>query len=105
MNALAVDPAGSVVLGGAFERAVDFGAGPIMSAGAVSGFVARLDPLGRHLWSQVIGAPQSSAVVEAVALGENQVAVAGAFQGWTDFGAGLVPSSGQWDGFVAVLQD
>lgn len=104
MNALAVDGSGGVVLGGAFERAVDFGGGPIMSAGPISGFVARLDPLGRHLWSRVFGAHQSSAVVEAVALGpSDRVAVAGAFQGWTDFGGGLVPSSGQWDGFVAML--
>jgi hypothetical protein len=104
VNAIAVDRAGNVVLGGAFERAVDFGGGPIMSTGPVSGFVARLDNLGRHVWSRVFGAQGSSAVVEAVALGSaGNVAVAGAFQGWTDFGGGLVPSSGAWDGFVALL--
>lgn len=104
LNAIAVDSAGNVVIGGTFERAVDFGGGPIMSAGPISGFVAKLDSFGRHVWSRVFGANQSSAVVEAVAFGpEGTVAVAGAFQGWTDFGGGLVPSSGAWDGFVAVL--
>jgi hypothetical protein len=104
LNALAVAPAGNVVIGGTFERAVDFGGGPIMSAGPISGFVARFDGFGAHVWSRVFGARESSAVVEAVALGpEGQIAVAGSFQGWTDFGGGLVPSSGAWDGFVAML--
>ncbi|MFW5740454.1 MAG: hypothetical protein ACOC1F_08815 [Myxococcota bacterium] len=104
MNALVVDAAGSVAIGGTFERAVDFGGGPIMSAGPISGYVARFDTLGRHQWSRVFGGQQSSAVVEDVAIGpRGQVAVAGAFKGWTDFGGGLVPASGAWDGFVAML--
>ena len=104
VHALAVDPAGAVVIGGTFERAVDFGGGPIMSAGPISGYVARFDPLGQHVWSRVFGGQQSSAVVEGVAFGrDGKVAVAGAFKGWTDFGGGLVPASGAWDGFVALL--
>lgn len=104
VHALAVDQAGGIVVGGTFERAVDFGGGPIMSAGPISGYVARFDPLGRHVWSRVFGGQHSSAVVEGVALGaDGKVAVAGAFQGWTDFGGGLVPASGAWDGFVALL--
>ena len=104
VNGLAVDPAGHLAVGGAFEAAVDFGGGPIMSAGPISGFVAIFDSLGRHLWSRVFGAQQSRAVVESVSLGAENVAVAGSFQGWRDFGGGLVPSAGQWDGFVALLR-
>lgn len=104
VTTLSVDGAGNVVVGGAFERAVDFGGGPIMSAGPASGFVTKLDPFGRHAWSRVFGAQGSSAIVESVALHEDgRVAIAGSFQGWTDFGAGLVPSAGAWDGFVAML--
>lgn len=70
-NALAVDSVGNFAVGGTFERAVDFGGGPVMSAGPISGFVAKFDGFRRHLWSRVFGARQSSAVVEAVVLGTN----------------------------------
>ncbi|MCL2825143.1 MAG: hypothetical protein FWD57_14225 [Polyangiaceae bacterium] len=103
VSSISVHRSGDIVVGGSFERAVDFGGGPIMSIGPLSGFVVRLDTMGHHLWSRVVGGQGSSAVVESVAFGlEKRVAVAGSFRGWTDFGTGLVPASGQWDGFVAV---
>lgn len=106
LRALAVDGVGSVVFGGTFEKAIDLGAGAIMSAGPISGFVARVDPMGHTMWSHVFGGANSSVVVEAVSLGRaGRVVVAGSYRGWTDLGAGWVPGSDQWDGFVAMYAD
>src|SRR5262249_47559744 len=51
----AVDGAGNVLLTGFFDGSVDFGGGPLTSAGWSDIFVVKLDPAGNHLWSKRFG--------------------------------------------------
>jgi hypothetical protein len=50
--ALAVDAQGNTVVAGILAGTIDFGDGPIASAGTAEGFVAKLDPAGNAIWSQ-----------------------------------------------------
>jgi outer membrane protein assembly factor BamB len=51
--ALAVDPAGNVVMGGAVRGTVDFGGGPLGDPTQDLAFLAQLDADGNHRWSRV----------------------------------------------------
>jgi hypothetical protein len=48
---LATDGSGNVLVAGLFSGSIDFGGGPLSSAGA-SLFLAKLDPAGHHVWSK-----------------------------------------------------
>lgn len=50
-----VDGHGNSVLGGVFEGSVDFGNGPLTSAGAQDAYVVKLDPDGNTVWTRRIG--------------------------------------------------
>ncbi len=53
--AVAADASGNVLVTGAFSGTVDFGGGPLTSAGNYDIFVAKYDPSGAHLWSRRFG--------------------------------------------------
>jgi hypothetical protein len=53
--AVATDAAGNVVLAGFFSDTIDFGGGPLVSAGSSDIFVVKLDAAGNHLWSKRFG--------------------------------------------------
>lgn len=59
---VAVDSEGSVVLAGDFSGSVDFGGGPLVSAGMRDVYVAKLDANGQHLWSRRFGHMDSQSV-------------------------------------------
>jgi hypothetical protein len=50
-----IDRNGNAMLGGVFEGSVDFGNGPLISAGAQDAFVVKLDPDGNTVWSRRFG--------------------------------------------------
>ncbi len=52
---IAVDGPGNVVLAGGFTGTVGFGGPTLSNGGGGDVFVAKLDPLGGHLWSQSFG--------------------------------------------------
>ena len=100
--ALAVDTAGDVFLTGRFSGMVDFGGGPLTSAGGdYDAFVAKFDSDGAHLWSSGFG---DSLIEEglgiALDVGGNAV-LTGGFVGTVDFGGGALTSAGSGDIFVA----
>ena len=67
---------------------IDFGGGPLVSAGGDDAFAFELSPSGSHRWSRRFGdsAGQSS---NAVAIDENgDVVIAGGMNGTVDFGGG-----------------
>jgi hypothetical protein len=80
---------------------VDFGGGPIVSAGFQDVFLAKLDCSGAHLWSHGWGdaGDQSGTAVRVDAF--NNVYLAGAFDGSLNFGGGLLTSAGNQDVFLA----
>jgi hypothetical protein len=103
---LAVDGAGDVVLVGTFSGSIDFGGGPLTSAGGVELFVARLDGDGNHLWSRRIGGDFSALgdPRDAVAVdGSGDVVLTGLFGGAADFGGGPLAADADADIFVAKL--
>jgi hypothetical protein len=54
-SGLAITPTGDVIVVGSFEGTVDFGGGPLVSAGSSDIFVARYSPAGVHQWSKRFG--------------------------------------------------
>ena len=103
---IAVDSAGNVLAAGYFEGTVDFGGGPLTSAGDIYDkdiFVAKFDPDGNHLWSQRFGDERSQWGNSVAVDGPGNVILTGTFYGTVDFGGvPLVnPSPGDiWDIFV-----
>ncbi|MDC3979945.1 hypothetical protein [Polyangium jinanense] len=105
IESVAIDPAtGDVVAVGSFRGVVDFGGGPLVSAGEKDLFVARFGPLGEPQWSKRFG---DAAIQEATAVAidpAGSIYVGGAIRGTTDFGDGQVlTSAGSDDAFVAKL--
>ncbi|MFH1278491.1 MAG: SBBP repeat-containing protein [Candidatus Eisenbacteria bacterium] len=99
-NGVAVDLLGNVLVTGQFRNTVDFGGGPLTSAGGDDIFVAKFDPNGNHLWSKRFGNGQDQ---EGLSIGvddSGNVLVAGYFFGTVDFGGLGFWSAGLDDIFV-----
>jgi YVTN family beta-propeller protein len=98
---LGVDGAGNVLVTGYFYGDLDFGGGPLTSAGDVDIFVAKLDPAGNHIWSQRFGDATDQYGYNVAADGSGNVLVSGYYWGDVDFGGGTLTSAGDYDIFVA----
>jgi hypothetical protein len=95
------DLLGNVFLTGYMVGTVDFGGGPLVSAGLADVFLAKFTSAGTHVWSRRFGGA-SSDVAESVAVDAGgNASIAGYFQGGVDFGTGLLTSAGGNDAFVA----
>jgi FlgD Ig-like domain/Beta-propeller repeat len=100
--AIAVDGSGNVTVTGAFSGTVDFGGGPLVSAGGQDIFVASYDASGAHLWSKHFGDTGDDRGRGIAVDGSGDVLVTGQFAGTVDFGGGnLVSSVGSDDIFLA----
>ena len=88
LGSMDVDSAGNILLTGMFVGAMDFGGGPITTAGGFDVFVAKLDPDGGHVWSQRYGDSQIQTAAAVVVGPSDNVFVTGTFQGVIDFGGG-----------------
>jgi hypothetical protein len=98
--AVALDASDNIVMTGMFYGTLDFGGGPLTSAGSTDIFLAKLDPTGAHLWSKRVGST-SSDLGNGVAVDSNgNVVITGDFFGTVDFGSGPLTSTGL-DTFVA----
>jgi hypothetical protein len=97
----ALDPSQDVLVAGSFGGSVTFGATTIAAdeseaAGAVDGFVAKLDPGGAPLWARRFGGPGDDMVMGVAADEEGSVLVAGVTAApagaaeTADFGCGQV---------------
>jgi hypothetical protein len=100
---LAADGAGNALVFGDFEGALDFGGGTFISAGAEDGYVVKLDPAGRHLWSRQLAAPEGQLAGAVAADASGDVFVTGTFRGTIDLGGGPLQSQGYSDVYVAKL--
>jgi hypothetical protein len=102
--AVATDAAGNVALTGTFGGTVDFGTGPLASAGLSDVFILKLDAAnGLVKWARRAGGTKNdtgSAVRETAA---GEVVAAGSFSGVVDFGGITVTSTSGDDIFVAKL--
>ena len=100
---VATDASGNAILTGYFFGTVDFGGGPLTSAGGTDLFVVKFDASGAHLWSQRFGDEefQNSGPIAADDLGH--IVLTGGLYGTLDFGGGPLTSAGANDVFVAVF--
>ncbi|MDC0741479.1 hypothetical protein [Polyangium mundeleinium] len=96
--------ADNVLLAGHFQGVVDFGGGPLTSAGYRDIYVAKLDPNGNHLWSKCFGDSNSQYATATATDSAGNIFLAGSFRGTVDFGGGPLTGMGpNHDAFVAKL--
>jgi hypothetical protein len=94
-------PSGGAAITGGLFGSVDFGGGPLTSAGQDDAFVARLDAAGNHVWSKRFGDAAAQHGNGIAADFKGNVAFVGIMSGTVDFGTG--PLSGTFDAFFAKL--
>ncbi len=97
----AADAAGNIVLTGRYLATIDFGGGPLVSAGGLDVFVVKLDPNGNHIWSNSYGDPDSQYGNGVAVDAAGNVVITGYFHGTVDFGSGPLVNTGYFDVFVA----
>lgn len=102
-TAIAADAAGNVVVAGAFEGAVDFGGGALVSAGLYDIFLAKFEPTGAHAWSRRFGDGNSQAEAVVAVTDPGGIFLAGSLVGTADFGGAPLTSAGNADAFVAAF--
>ncbi|MEP7126122.1 MAG: hypothetical protein ABJE95_34635, partial [Byssovorax sp.] len=107
-NGVTIDPAGNIGITGDLFGSIDFGGGPLVDSGAAGSdvFVAKLDSLGKHLWSKRFGDVQPQSGVDVDVSDGKSVNVLGAFQGTIDLGGGpltSVASPAAYDVFLGKL--
>lgn len=101
---LAVDHDGNVLLGGFTTGSVDFGTGPVTSAGGRDALAVKLTPTLSGLWARRFGDTTFYQQVSGVAAGPNNESMFGGhFSGTADFGAGPVTSTGATDAFAVAF--
>jgi hypothetical protein len=94
-KAVAADALGNVFATGEFWGTVDFGGGPLTSAGGWDVVVAKLDAAGNHLWSKRFG-DGGFQFSEGVAVdGFDNVIITGTFSNSVNFGGGPLTVGGK----------
>ena len=96
-----IDASGDVLMVGRFNETVDFGGGPLTSAGVDDIFLAQYKRSGNHMWSRRYGDPDADVGLEHTIDGTGSIIVTGSFSGTLDFGGGPLTSTGLGDMFVA----
>ncbi|KYF90251.1 nucleotide-binding protein, partial [Sorangium cellulosum] len=101
--ALAVDPAGDVVVAGRAFGSVDLGGGVLVSHGGDDVFIVKLDAGGEHVWSRMIGGSGADRCDRVAVDPAGNVLVAGGFHGTVDVDGAVLTSAGLRDAFVLRL--
>ncbi len=99
--AVATDAANNVFVTGQFTNSVDFGTGPLISAGFNDVFLIKLSSAGQPLWAKRFGGAASEAGRAIAVSAQGVVCMAGDFDLQVDFGGGTLTSAGQGDAFIA----
>jgi hypothetical protein len=102
-HGIAIDGSDNIILVGEFRGTVNFGGGPLTSAGFEDIFVAKFNALGNHLWSRGFGDANNQIALAVCSDGEDNVAVTGELEGTVDFGGGPRTCGGATDFFVVQL--
>jgi len=93
-----------ILLTGHFEKIVDFGLGPLQSAGGYDIAVAMFTSDGVTCWAKRFGDPRHQFLVQGVHGADRSVILAGSFHGTIDFGSGALVASG-YDGISEGTED
>lgn len=93
---------GSIVVAGGQDGTVDYGGGPLTSAGSVDVFIAKFDNDCNHVFSKRFGDSAAQGPYGLQIDSQDNIVVAGTFQGQIDFGGGpLSAAAGGRSIFVA----
>ncbi|MBD3161221.1 MAG: hypothetical protein GF346_03430, partial [Candidatus Eisenbacteria bacterium] len=104
-GSVVVDDEGNLFITGWFRGSIDFGGGPLISAGTRDIYLAKLDANGNHIWSRRFGDADHQIAVTLAVNSLGQPVIAGSFMGSVDFGLGNHTSAGGWDLFVAKFNE
>lgn len=100
---VAVSETGTIYVAGTAEGAIDFGMGPVPSAGASDVFVMALSPTGETLWGQMYGGPERDVGEDVALTPSGELYVVGSM-GWSvQVGNDVLVHSGADDAFLAKL--
>jgi hypothetical protein len=102
-QAVAAGPDGGVVIAGTFSGSVNFGGGPLTSAGYANVYIAKLDATGTHVFSKSYGDDNLQDVASVAVDTCGDVLATGSFFGTLDFGGGPLTAVGLGDMYVAKL--
>lgn len=102
---VAVDSSGRIPLAGTFSGTVDFGLGPLTSAGDTDVLVAQLDPAGSPISNARFGSAGADSLTAFAIDPKGTAVLAGHLGGAVDFGCGALDPEPGGDGFLAVLAD
>ncbi len=100
---LAVDPAGSVIITGSFDDSLDFGDGPMRTAGRSDVFIAKFAPDGNLMWSRRLGNRDEDIGAAVTTDQYGNVYAAGWFWRQLDLLGKPYASAGKKDAFVYSL--
>jgi len=93
---VAVDAGGNIIVLGDLYGSIDFGLGPLVSAGNSDIFVAKLGPSGDPIWSKRFGSANAQEARSVAVDDDGNVVVLGWLfgAGSIDFGGGVLTSAG-----------
>ncbi|HWM84877.1 MAG TPA: hypothetical protein VNO33_03540 [Kofleriaceae bacterium] len=100
---LAVDPAGSVIITGSFDDALDFGDGPMRTAGRSDVFIAKFAPDGNLMWSRRLGNKDEDIGAAVATDAYGNVYAAGWYWRQLDLLGKPFASAGKKDAFLYAL--
>jgi hypothetical protein len=98
-----VDGSGNTIIVGSFQGTVDFGGGPLVSAGGNDIFVAKFSSAGIPAWSKRFGSTTGETAHSVAASGSDEIVITGEFPSSVDFGAGPLVNTGGADTYLAAF--
>jgi hypothetical protein len=102
-DGVGVDAGGNVALHGRFQGTVNFGGGPLVSAGSNDLFVASYTQAGLHRWSKRFGGSSSDRGF-GIAAGTNHLCLAGSYNNNLTMGTTYLTSKGLEDAVLFSLK-
>jgi hypothetical protein len=90
---VAVDAQGNVLVTGSFHGVIDWGGGPLVSAGGADIFLVKLDPMGKQIWAKRFGDTSDQAAAAVAVNAAGQIWITGSITGNVDFGGGVLASA------------
>ncbi|MBK9263992.1 MAG: SBBP repeat-containing protein [Polyangiaceae bacterium] len=100
-TSVTTDGAGNAIVTGYIHSTVDFGLGPLTSAGAGDIFVAKYSSTNVPQWAKIFGDSSDQAALGIKTDAQNNVVLVGRMTGSADFGGGTLTSAGGNDMFLA----
>ena len=96
-SSLARDADGNLLIAGSTNGSIDFGGGPLGSAGDLDIVIAKLTATGAHIWSKRFGDASYQTSSAIAASPTKELIVAALVKGTVDFGTGGLTSAGGYD--------